>query len=113
VHAGDGTSWTVVAEGDASWRGTPLHRFVRVHPVEGLDALDAALRPVARHLSSVAVAAADDETHRAIGARAAAAGASRVCAPGRMQAPPLDWPHDGRLLLAPLARVAAHEGEVD
>ncbi|RIL03509.1 MAG: hypothetical protein DCC71_14950, partial [Proteobacteria bacterium] len=31
-------------------------------------------------------------------------GASRVCAPGALQAPPLDWPRDGRPVLLPLAR---------
>ncbi len=35
--------------------------------------------------------------------------ASRSCAPGRMQAPPLGWRHDGQLLLAPLGRTTERE----
>jgi hypothetical protein len=31
-------------------------------------------------------------------------GASRICAPGSLQSPPLDWRHAGRGVLAPLAR---------
>ena len=31
-------------------------------------------------------------------------GASRVCAPGSLQSPALDWRHGGRGVLAPLAR---------
>ena len=38
-----------------------------------------------------------------------ATAASRVCAPGRMQAPPRAWRHDNRGVLEPLARFAQIE----
>lgn len=104
VHAGPGTSWTVVAEAEPDWRPGPLHRFVRVHPSESADALEAALKPIVRHLSSVALAV-DPRTGDELAARVEALGASRICRPGLLQAPPLDWPHDGLPILAPLARI--------
>jgi len=105
VHAGAGTSFTVVVEPDAEWRPCPGHRFVRVHPVENGEALSAALRPLAAWLSSSALAA-NGALHDELCGRLASLGASRICPPGRMQAPPIDWPHDGRPILAPLARAA-------
>jgi hypothetical protein len=103
VRSSDDTRWTVVREADAALRGTPLHRFVRVHPAADVADALAALRPHAAHLASVAIAgfgAATDRVARAL----AKLGASRVCAPGELQAPPLAWPRDGRPVLRSLAR---------
>jgi hypothetical protein len=110
VHAGAGTDWTVIAEADARWRPSPLHRFVRVHPVTRDEGLEHALRPAVRHLSSIALAS---RAGTGLAEVVAALPASRVCAPGRLQAPPLDWPHDGRSLLAPLARLQSDERTSD
>lgn len=88
-----GAGWTVVGETDAAWRPAPLHRFVRVHPVaDAADLLDA-LAPLAPHLAGLALAGFGAESPR-VARHAAALGASRVCAPGRLQAPPLAWPRD-------------------
>jgi hypothetical protein len=92
-----------VRELDARWRPAPLHRFVRVHPVADAAALLDALRPVGPHLACVALEGFGP-AEPALRAACAAVGASRVCRPGRMQAPPLAWPRDGRGVLAPLAR---------
>ncbi|MGH0037763.1 MAG: acyl-CoA reductase [Myxococcota bacterium] len=100
--------WCVVAEDDAAPRPAPLDRFVRIHPVDDLDALWRAIRPFAAHLAGAAVAGFDaglPEVARGF----ASLGASRVCAPGRLQAPPIDWHHDGRPLLLPLARIHDRE----
>jgi hypothetical protein len=90
-----GPTWTVVAEADARPRPAPLHRFVRVHPVRDLGALEAALAPYARHLAAIGCAGV---------ALPSAYGASRRCAVGTMQAPPLDWRQDGIGVLVPLIR---------
>jgi hypothetical protein len=103
THAGAGGRWSVVRELDARWRPAPLHRFVRVHPVADAAALLDALRPVGPHLACVALEGFGP-AEPALRAACAAVGASRVCRPGRMQAPPLAWPRDGRGVLAPLAR---------
>ena len=106
VHADPAGAWCVVREADARLRDAPLHRFVRVHPVEDLRALGSALSPLRRHLAGVALAgfgAADSAVAREL----AAGGASLVCAPGSLQAPPLTWESEGRGVLTSLARCAA------
>ena len=101
-----GTQWTVIGEAESDWRPAPLHRFLRVHAVPNLDALANAIRPIARNLSSVAISGfekAGRET-RELGHRLSLLGASRICPAGRLQAPPLDWPRDGRPIVLPLCR---------
>jgi len=100
------SNWTVIAENDSKWRPTPLHRFVRLYPVQNTGALSATLHPLSPHLSSVAMAgfeAGSDYETRLID-QFRGLGFSRICEPGRLQAPPLSWRHDGRALLEPLAR---------
>jgi hypothetical protein len=106
LHAG--ADFTVVREADTVTRPSPLFRFVRVHPVADGSELERSLAPLARHLAGVAIAGFGDED-RAMARRLAALGASRICAPGMLQAPPLDWHHDGAGLLAPLARFTDDE----
>lgn len=101
VHAGDGGAWTVVCEDALAVRAAPLHRFVRVFPVTGTAQLLDALRPYAAHLAGVALAGFGDEQD-GLAARLRALGATRVCEPGALQAPPLDWRRDGQPVLAAL-----------
>ncbi len=110
VHGSTGTAWTVVREADATPRPAPLHRFVRVHPVAELAGLEGALRPLAPHLAGVALEGFGADEGRAVRG-IADLGASRVCRPGRLQAPPLDWSHDGQPLLLPLARLSGLEDD--
>jgi hypothetical protein len=108
LRAGEDLGWTVVLEDDASWRPSPLHRFVRVTPVASRAELFGALRPVARHLAGVALAGFGDDTSE-LSRTLLDLGASRVCRPGQLQAPPLGWHHDGQPLLLPLARLGDDE----
>lgn len=100
---GDGPdAFCVVREEDAALRPAPLHRFVRVQPLAAANIV-AVLRPLAPHLAGVALAGfgpAEPAVVRAL----ADLGASRICRPGRLQAPPLGWHHDGQGVLAPLVR---------
>ena len=91
----------MICEDAPALRPAPLHRFVRVFPVADADALFAALTPYAKPLAGVALAGFG-ALHAPISNRLAELGASRVCAPGRLQAPPLDWPRDGHRVLASL-----------
>ena len=103
LHAADDAGWAVVCEPDAAPRPTPLHRFVRVHRLAGPEQLGAALGPLAAQLAGVAVAGfGRAEPEVAIALRQL--GASRVCALGELQSPPLDWPRDGLPALGSLAR---------
>ena len=95
-----GADWTAVCEADATPRANPLYRFLRVHPLDE-SGLERQLAPWAPYLSGVALAG--------FGARGGALrdrlkklGATRVCEPGTLQAPPLGWPRDGLPVLASL-----------
>ncbi len=44
--------------------------------------------------------------HEPMQRRVAQLGASRICEPGALQAPPLDWRNEGRGVLLPLVRFA-------
>ncbi len=98
VHVASDGAWTVVCEADATPRAAPLFRFVRVHPVRDAAAALDALAPIGAHLQGVAlegIGAGEADLAR----RLRALGASRVCRPGTLQAPPLDWPRDGSPVL--------------
>lgn len=96
----EGTRFTVVLEPDARLRAAPLHRFVRIHPVASTSGLAAALAPLARFLSTIAVAGLDPACEREL----TALGGNRTCSPGEMQSPPLAWRRDGLGLVEPLLR---------
>jgi hypothetical protein len=108
IRASRDTAWTVIGEADATARALPLHRFLRVHPVSDEAALLAALAPFAAHLAAVAVEGFGARTPE-LARELARLGASRICRPGALQAPPLAWHHDGSGVLIPLARFADRE----
>jgi hypothetical protein len=103
LHVSDSTAWTVVLEDRPEPRPAPLHRFVRIVPVAETANLLDAIRPLGPHLAAVAIEGFGDRT-RSLAHALADLGASRICAPGTLQSPPLDWRHAGRGVLAPLAR---------
>jgi hypothetical protein len=102
VLAPASTAWTVVREDAAALRGSPLHRFVRVHPAPDLESVLAALRPHRSHLAAAALAGFGPDAPE-VAAALEELGVSRVCAPGELQSPPLAWRRDGRGVLVPLA----------
>ena len=103
IHVSDSTAWTVIVEDGPELRPTPLHRFIRVIPVPDSQHLLSAIEPLAAHLAAVAIEGFGEKT-TPLAHALADLGASRVCAPGSLQSPPLDWRHGGRGVLAPLAR---------
>lgn len=106
--SGSDAAWTVVREDGLAPRPAPLHRFLRVHPLAGAADLTEGVSPYRRHLAAVAVegfGSGDAALARSL----VRLGASRVCAPGALQAPPLSWPRDGRPVLLPLARFSRSE----
>jgi hypothetical protein len=108
LHRSKGTRWTVVVEDDGEIRPSPLHRFVRVHPVAGIGGLVEALTPLKRHLASVGVGGFANQRAELTSALRQL-GVSRTCPVGTMQAPPLSWCHDNRGVLTPLARFCDDE----
>ncbi len=103
VFASRGTEWSVVCEANRVPRPAPLHRFVRVEASANIDACLAAITLQRAHLAAVALAGFGTATAE-LGAALAELGASRICAPGTLQAPPLSWPRDNRRVLLPFAR---------
>ena len=102
VHAG--RDFTLVAEPDAEFRGSPLYRFLRIHPVASAEQLLEAFEPLGPHLAAVGVSGLGAELDT-LGPELAALGAARVCSLGALQCPPLAWCHDQPGLLLPLARL--------
>ena len=101
VHASRDTRWTVILEADATSRPVPLHRFVRLIPSPTLESLLEAVRPISPTLAGVALAGFGDR-ERELGREILRMGASRLCQPGRLQAPPLDWHRGNRPVLLPM-----------
>jgi hypothetical protein len=104
VWADTAGRFTVVQEIDTHWRPAPLHRFVRVHPVPDIPSLVDTLRPIGPFLAGAALEGFGTATRR-LSTACAELGASRTCAPGRMQEPPLSWCRGNRGVLTPLARL--------
>jgi hypothetical protein len=100
----EGMDYTVVLESNAKARPAPLHRFLRLMPVDSLEELERALGPFRGQLSNVAIAGFSPEAADELRRRLIRFGASRFTGPGQLQTPPVDWPHDGMPLLTPIAR---------
>lgn len=123
----EGTQHTLVLEPDARPRPAPLGRFLRLLPVDSVDALTRALKPFSGQLSNVCVAGFEAPTGAggtdgpspapstegafdehpggsSFFTALSRMGVSRVTKPGGLQTPPIDWPHDGLPLFLPLAR---------
>lgn len=111
LRAGASDAWAVVREPALNTRPAPLHRFVRIFPVDDAAALPRAMAPYARHLAGVAVEGFGTGT-QPLSDALAELGASRICAPGSLQAPPMDWDRDGRGVLRSLARLPAARNPV-
>jgi hypothetical protein len=100
----EGTDSVVVLEMSSEPRPAPLHRFIRLLPVADIDTLGESLAAFAGQLSTVASIGFPETESQRLRAILANIGVSRFSQPGRLQTPPIDWPHDGMPLLSPLAR---------
>jgi hypothetical protein len=105
----EGLDSTVVLEADARPRPAPLFRFVRLLPVDSITEWIHLLEPFRGHLSNVALAGFPSPNSRSLEQTLAPLGVSRFTRPGRLQTPPIDWPHDGMPLLLPLTRFTQSE----
>jgi len=97
------TAWTVVYEVDTLFQLSCLNRFIYVKSTPNLNEVLKGAENVRDHVSTVGIAAAEDEKE-AIAMKLARWGVTRICPIGRMQKPPLTWRHDGRPLLSDLVR---------
>ncbi len=99
----ESTAWTVVFENDPQFQISCLNRFIYVKPVLDLQHLLKHAELVREKVSTVGLAALDDEA-RLLAHQLARWGVSRVCRVGKMQTPPLAWRQDGRPVLTDLLR---------
>ena len=103
VHAGPGTSHTVIYDGDSAFEPSCLNRLIRVKPVDRLEALPALLAPYRPLLQSAGLAAPAARFAPLAGVLGEA-GVTRVAALDRLPWPPPAGHHDGRGPLAELVR---------
>lgn len=99
IWASEGTTdWTVIYEEEAWFATSTLNRVVFVKPLPA--DLAPAFETVRPWLGAIGIWPATAEN----AARVAGLGASRICALGRMQFPPITWHAEGQPNLAPLVR---------
>ncbi|HVA84307.1 MAG TPA: acyl-CoA reductase, partial [Candidatus Binataceae bacterium] len=97
--------WTVIYDGDAGFCPSPGYRTVFVSALDSADRLRERLANAAGRLEAFALAAPAN-LRAQLDASLRMLGVSYVCEPGRMQSPPLDWPHGGGLMLELLREAA-------
>jgi hypothetical protein len=97
----DSTAWTVVFESDARFQASCLNRFIYVKAVGSVTEVLQAADSVREKVSTVGIDASESAAQK-LAAEFARWGATRVCALGQMQNPPLAWRHDGRPTLGDL-----------
>jgi hypothetical protein len=95
-------AWTVVFDPPARFTISPGYRSFTVSAVCDADDFASRLAPVAGRLEAFALASPAPERARFLDVLAGA-GVTYVCDPGKMQSPPLNWPHSGRGFLDFLA----------
>ena len=94
--------WTVIARLSSAFTLSPTHGVVNVQPLASSEDLPVALAPVRDHLQGCALATSTlAPPELGVGGRSSGL-LSYVCRPGRLQAPPLSWPQDGRPVLRSL-----------
>jgi hypothetical protein len=95
-------AWTVVFDPSAHFTMSPGYRTMTVSTIRDADDLASRLAPVTGRLEAFALAVAGPTRVRFLDVLAGA-GVTYVCDPGRMQSPPLNWPHGGGAFLDFLA----------
>lgn len=95
------TAWTVVCEAEAPFPISCLHRFIHIRPVNDAAEVLQVADAQRRQISTVGLAVPRSQ-FSTLARQLGRWGASRICALGQMQRPPLTWRHDGRPALADL-----------
>lgn len=91
LWAGEELRWTVIARPESAFTPSPTFGVVSVQPLASLPDLPEAVVAVAPVLQGCAAAGEGTADYLP--------GVSRLCPPGKLQAPPLGWRQDGRDVL--------------
>ncbi len=102
LFEGADLAWTVVFDPAARFTMSPGYRAVTVSSIRDADDLASRLAPVAGRLEAFGLAAPSSARPKILDVLAGA-GVTYVCDPGKMQSPPLNWPHGGGAFLDFLA----------
>lgn len=103
VYGDDELRWTVIVHPQPRPMSTPTgFGVVEIIPIDAPENFAAYLGPVRGCVSCVGIAG---EITPALREALAREGVSRICKPGEMQTPPLDWPNGNRDLLVELASI--------
>lgn len=108
IASSPGLDWAVWQNGVGELGSAGLLRHVGITPTRSLGGLSEQCSRLYPHLSSLAVSGWDDDSTE-LAALVRNAGGSRICAPGRLQLPRLDWRHDGIGAIEPLLRSVEFE----
>ena len=103
LASSEGTDWTLVYEDGARFEPTPAYRTVRVHAVDGVEEVAAALTPAARFIEAIGLEAKGPEKV-ALAAALASMGIPRIAPLGALQRPSLGGTHGGVHRLLPFLR---------
>ena len=95
-------AWTIVFDPSARFTISPGYRTVTLSTICDADDLASRLAPVAGRLEAFALAVAGPSRAKYLDVLAGA-GVTYACDPGKMQSPPLNWPHGGGAFLDFLA----------
>ncbi len=96
-------AWVVAFDSESRFVRSPGHRFIHVKPVYDLEDLPAILAQSGERFQAVGLAV-DAPRRAALTAAFLPLGASRICPVAKLQRPPVDWPRDGRPVVASLVR---------
>jgi Acyl-CoA reductase (LuxC) len=102
LFEGADMAWTVVFDPAARFTMSPGYRTVTVSSIRDADDLASRLAPVAGRLEAFGLAASSSARPKFLDVLAGA-GVTYLCDPGKMQSPPLNWPHGGGAFLDFLA----------
>ncbi len=94
--------WTVIARPSSCFTASPTFGVISVQPLPLLETLPSALAPAAGRLQGCAIAAPEKDMSTDTKTMLEALGASYICAPGQLQAPPFSWRQDDRDVLRSL-----------
>ena len=104
-----GNPWSVAYSEEAEdLSPTGLNRTIKIVAVDRLDDAIARVAPFKPFLQTVGIAAAPEEIFRLAGLLGSA-GATRICALGKMTAPEAGWHNDGRFSLSDLVTMVEIE----
>jgi len=102
IWEGERLGWTVIYDEDAIFTPSPGYRTVTVSSVRDADDMARCLAEVNGRLEAFALAGSNqNDVRRCLTER----GASYLCAPGKMQSPPLTWRHGGGQFLDALMTI--------